>query len=168
MREKRVYYNEVKTWSIQSLFFLAVVNVAKYYFSSWKSIFQFVFSRSLVNFITRKREKRVYYNQVKFSSIQSFSLWKLLMLASFNFQAENLQLHEVVPRKRLMNFIIEMTKASLCYNEIKLLSLQAFFFTAVNVGKFFFFQLEIHIQSRRILEESGEFYHSKKGKKGVL
>ena len=160
MREKRVYYNEVKTWSIQSLFFLAVVNVAKYYFSSWKSIFQFVFSRSLMNFIPRKRGKRVYYNQAKFSSIQSFSLWKLLMLTSFNFQAENLQLHEVVSRKRLMNFIIEMTKASLCYNEIKLLSLQAFFFTAVNVGKFFSLLIVGNPCFKYIVfRRSGEFYH---------
>ena len=39
-----------------------------------------------------------------------------------------------------------------------------FFLAFVNVAKFLFFQLKIHILVR-FFEESGEFYHSKKGKK---
>ena len=82
-----VYNNQVKLSSLQIVtidLFIAVVNDGKLkknlvarnpYFSQVVS--------GGVNFIVEKRKKRLYYDQVKLRSIQSFCLWKLLMLAFF-------------------------------------------------------------------------------------
>ena len=55
----------------------------------------------------KKGENSVYYNQVIFSSIQSFCLWQMLMLPSLYFLAGNPYFNQVVFWRSLVNFIVE-------------------------------------------------------------
>ena len=64
---------------------MAVVSVGKFFFLVGNPCLSISFFGVVVNFIVEKKGKNVCYDQVKLSSAQSFSLWQLLMLASFIF-----------------------------------------------------------------------------------
>ena len=70
---------------------MQVVDVGKFFHFLAENLYinQVVSWRSLAKFLSlKKREKSVYYNQVKLWALQSFFLWQLFMSAFFFFQFE--------------------------------------------------------------------------------